>query len=144
MSTRDDTHSWFWWKGNFHVFLWTYAVTSLCSPGNSHFLLHLALGRAHGCWEWACDSCNDGKIPWLWVALSKDNTHENDTPYHTNSVLFRPSPILCLFYSRLLIFGLIPDDLRLKKKQWARENKTDRQTNYILNHPHTLIHCSLH
>jgi len=96
------------------------AVTSLCSPGNSHFLLRLALGRAHVCWEWACDRCNDGKIPWLWVALSKDNTHENDTP-------FVPPP----FSPK--VTDIWTDDLRFKKKQRARENKTDRHGMWLKN-----------
>ncbi len=49
--------------------------------------------------ECACDNSNDDKIPWHGVALLKFNTHENGTPYHTDSLLFLPSPSSPLFVS---------------------------------------------
>lgn len=138
---RTRTHRRFWWKGNYHVSVNISCCNFLVSPWQQWLPVASGTGagtrvlRVSKC---VCDSCNEGKIPWLWVALSKHNTHENNTPYHTESGLFSPCPIL-LFHSRLLTFVLIPDDLRFKKETMKERN---RQKLYLKLPPFTVPYIS--
>lgn len=120
--------------------LWTYhAVTSLCSPGNSDFLSRLALGRAHGCWEWASVCV---------TAVMKVKSHgfewhcRNITPMRTTHLTIQSQgwfslvPFSCFTQGYgYLYWSLMTWDLK-------RNNEREKQTETISEI--TPIHCSLH